>query len=231
MKILTFLIIACIIFLVMPVKSQNKIDAITHESKQLQQFKEELTSTVDNFELSKNMNELVAASNRLVLIAKKYNDQWAANYYACYSLTVVSFIEKDSKKKDALLDEAEVYLNKAKNDYKTEYDELYVLNAMVDNARLTAEPATRFKKYGDLFNKNIEKAKSLHPNNPRIYYLKGSNIYYTPKVFGGGAKNALTYFVKAEPIFNNESEDNIFKPYWGERQNTQMLEKCRKELK
>jgi len=93
------------------------------------------------------------------------------------------------------------------------------------------QPATRYKKFGDLFNENIEKAKSLQPNNPRIYYLKGNSVYYTPKMFGGGAKNALSYFEKADPLFKNESKDDIFKPYWGEKQNNQMIKKCKAEIK
>jgi len=129
------------------------------------------------------------------------------------------------------MNKVEVYLKKEKRNSKTGYDELYVLSALYANARLVAQPATRFKKYADMFNENIKKAKSLHPDNPRIYYLKGSNIYYTPKEFGGGAKKAISYFVKAEQIFKKESEDGIFKPYWGEKQNSQMIDKCRKDMK
>ena len=229
MKKTTFLFIACSMLLAMPVKSQDiKIDTIKSTST-IQQFKEDLKSGVDDFDSAKNMNEWISASNRLGLIAKKYTDQWAANYYACYSLTVLSYIEKDAKKRDAYLDEAEVYLNNAKTEYKSEYDELYVLNAMYDNARLAVQPAVRYKKYGDLFNENMEKAKSLQPNNPRIYYLKGNSIYYTPKMFGGGAKNALTYFEKAETLFVNDSKEDILKPYWGDKQNNEMLIKCRNE--
>jgi hypothetical protein len=50
-------------------------------------------------------------------------------------------------------------------------------------------------------------------------------------MFGGGAKNALPDFEKAETLFKNESKDDIYKPYWGEVQNQQMLDKCRKEIK
>ncbi len=232
MKNLTFIFTASCILLALPVNSQeNKIDTIKSNSTELQQFKEDLKSSVADFDSARSTNDLVSACNRLGLIAKKYNDQWAANYYACYSLTILSYIEKDTKKKDAYLDVAEVYLNNVKNEYKTEYDELYVLTAMYDNARLAVQPATRYKKFGDLFNENIEKAKSLQPNNPRIYYLKGNSVYYTPKMFGGGAKNALSYFEKADPLFKNESKDDIFKPYWGEKQNNQMIKKCKAEIK
>jgi len=232
MKKLTFLFIASNLLFVMPVISQEmKIDTIKSISTADQQFKEDLKASVDDFDSAKNMSEWVAASNHLGLIATNYSDQWAANYYACYSLTVLSYIEKDAKKRDAYLDNAEVFLNKAISDFKAENDELYVLNAMHASARLSVQPASRYKKFGDLFNVNIEKAKALQPNNPRIYYLKGNSLFYTPKMFGGGAKKAMVEFEKAESLYESESKDDIFKPYWGERQNEQMLEKCKAEIK
>lgn len=74
---------------------------------------------------------------------------------------------------------------------------------MFDNARLASSPAMRLKKYGDLFNELVEKARLLQPNNPRIYYLKGNSVYYTPKMVGGGAK---TFYEKIEMLFSNESK-------------------------
>lgn len=232
MKRLTFLFLAgCLLFSI-PAKSQDTNTGIaTVPSRVPQELKDVLKESMADFDSAKNMNEWISASNHLGLVARKYNDQWAANYYACYTLTVLSYIEKDSKKKDGYLDDAEVFLNKAIEDYKSEYVELYILNAMFDNARLAAQPAMRYKKFGDLFNENIEKAKLLQPDNPRIYYLKGNSTYYTPKMFGGGAKNALPLFEKAETLFMNESKDDIFKPYWGQKQNEEMLAKCRNELK
>ena len=115
--------------------------------------------------------------------------------------------------------------------YNAEYDEGYVLEAMLANARLAVNPMSRYKKYGDLFKENIDKAKSIQPNNPRIYLLQGNSLYYTPKMFGGGAKNAFPYFEKAGELYKNEKGDDIFKPYWGKKQNADMFGKCTEALK
>jgi hypothetical protein len=232
MKKLTFLLIACSILCAVHVLSQeNKIDTIKSITDPKQQLKEDLKAGVEDLDSAMNLSDWVSASNHLVLIANKYTDDWAANYYACYSLTVLSYMEKDAKKKDGYLDNAEVYLKKTIEDYKTDYDEIYVLSALYDNARIAVQPMARYKSFGDLFNQNLEKATSLQPNNPRIYYLKGNSVYFTPKMFGGGAKNAMPDFEKAETLYKNESKDDVYKPYWGEVQNQQMLEKCRKEIK
>ena len=120
MKSLTLLIIAGNILFAFPVLSQDiKIDTIKSQSTANDQFKEDLKESVDDFESAKNINELVSAANRLSLIANKFKDQWSANYYACYSLTVLSYVEKEAKKKDAYLDEAEVYLSKAFSEFNS----------------------------------------------------------------------------------------------------------------
>ena len=232
MKKLTFLFIAGSILLARPGSTQEiKIDTINSPTNDMQQLKEDLKASVDDFEAGKNMNDWFTAANRLGLIANKYSNDWAANYYACYSLTVLSYIEKDGKKRDGYLDQAEVFLDKAFSESKTDNDELFVLKAMYANARLAVQPAMRYKKFGDIFNENIDKAKSLQPNNPRIYYLKGNSVYYTPKMFGGGAKNALPEFEKAATFFKTESKDDIYKPYWGDTQNEQMISKCKAEIR
>jgi len=231
MKKLTILLIAGCILLAIPVGSQEiKIDTINSQSDSSQQFKEDLKAGVNDFDSAANLNECVSAANHLVLIANKYSEEWAANYYACYSLTILSYIEKDGKKRDEYLDQAEVFLDKALSEYKTDYDELFVLKAIHASARLAVQPAMRYKKYGDLFNENLEKAKSLQPNNPRIYYLKGNSVFYTPKMFGGGAKIALPEYEKAALLFSSESKDDVFKPYWGEKQNEEMISKCKAEI-
>jgi hypothetical protein len=194
-------------------------------------FKATLQETYINFDTAKLMNEMVAASNKLTLIAQKYSNEWAAQYYAAFGLTVLSYIDKDEKKRDAYIDKAEALLAKATELYKKDYDEVYVLTAMIANARLAVKPGSRYKKYGDIFNANIEKAKTLRADNPRIYYLQGTSVYYTPKFFGGGAKNAQPYFEKADALFQNEKGGDIYKPYWGKQRNTDLLKKCKDENK
>jgi hypothetical protein len=194
-------------------------------------FKEALIPTLQSFDSAKVFPEMMAATNRFGLIAKKWDHTWAAQYYAGYSLIVLSYVEKEQKNKDPYLDEAEKFLNSAWTLTKTDSTEMYVLAAMLANARLAVMPAARFKKFGDLFNSNIEKAKKYWAENPRIYYLQGTSVFYTPKMFGGGASNALLYFEKAETYFQNEKVTDIVKPHWGRKQNLDMIVQCKKEIK
>lgn len=195
-----------------------------------QNFEDALKSTFTEFESDSTFIDKLSSGNRFELIAQKWNDQWIAHYYAAYSEVILSYIEKDEAKRDLYLDKADKQFEQLKALLKTDNDEVYVLAAMIANARLAVKPMARYKKYGDIFNENIEKAKSFRPDNPRIYLYQGMSIYHTPKMFGGGPKAALPYFEKAEGLYKNENDGDIMKPYWGKRLNAEMLNTCKKEV-
>jgi hypothetical protein len=193
-----------------------------------QDFEPTLAATLKQFENDTSLSMMMATVNRLELIAGKWSDQWLAQYYAAYGDAVCSYIEKDEVRRDGLLDKADQYLARAEQLYGQESDELYALRAMIANARLAVKPGDRWKKYGDIFNENIAKAKSLNPTNPRIYYLQGNSVLYTPVMFGGGAKRALPYFEEADSLYRQVPADSLeIMPSWGEEQNMQMLDKCK----
>jgi hypothetical protein len=196
-----------------------------------QDFKETLQSTMTMFDTANSPQDMFNAANRLELIAGKWDTSRIAHYYSAYVFIVISYIEKDIDKKDGYLDKADKQLGRAKELAKTNNDELFVLTAFSANARLAVKPESRWKKYGDLFNENIDSAKILRPDNPRIYYLQGNSVYYTPKMFGGGPQNALPFFQKAEEYYMKESGCDIFKPCWGKKQNSALIEKCMAEEK
>jgi hypothetical protein len=218
--------------------AQTNNDSVTGQAQPIdsnitpaEDLKSILLGTYLSFDTARSLDEMYSASNRFTLIANKWSDQWAAQYYACYTQTTLSYIEKDEAKRDAYIDEAERFFSKAQELNKSEYDEFYVMAAMMASARLSVKPGSRYKKYGDLFASNIEKAKTVNPDNPRTYYLQGTNIFYTPKMFGGGAKKALPYFEKADTLFQVQKEMDIFKPFWGKKRNSEFLKQCRDALK
>lgn len=179
-------------------------------------FKPILKQTFDAFDTTyANLANKADLSNKLILIAKKFPGEWTTNYYAAYGRIQMSYMEKDVDKKDPMLDEAEQYLSEAIHILGKETDETHVLSAMVASARMSVKPQTRWQKYGKIFEEEMDKAKEMNANNPRIYLQKGISKFYTPKPFGGGPKAASPYFEKAEGLFAKESTDDITKPYWG----------------
>jgi hypothetical protein len=200
-------------------------------SAQAQDFKTVLTKTFTIFDTSRDQNVQIEQSNKLTLIAKKWDNEWASHYYVSLSKTILSYREKDAGKKDAYLDEAEKEKADAVSILKKENDETYVLSAMIANARMGVDPMNRWQKYGKIFSDNLQSAKELNPDNPRMYYLQAVSKLFTPKAYGGGKKIALPYFEKADALYAKEKDDDITKPYWGKEQNTRFLAECKKEDK
>jgi len=196
-------------------------------SAMAQNFIDVLQKTFVAFDTTQVQQKKLEASNKLNLIAKKFDKEWLASYYAAYAKVSLTYNETYAAKKDAWLDEAENYINESVAVLGKDNDETYVMKAMIANARISVDPRARWQKYGKPFDENLEKAKALNADNPRIYMLRGISVFYVPKMFGGGKKVALPYFEKAAALFTANAGTDITKPYWGQQTNTWFMDKAK----
>ena len=196
---------------------------------QAQTLEEKLTALFLEFDTTQVFSAKMAASSKLELLANMESENYAVNYYAAYSKAMISYREKEIDKdtRDMFLDVADSFLEKVKQ-LQPKNEETFILSALLANARLVVDGGSRWKKQGDIFNANMDAAIAINPNNPRIYHLKGVALYFTPKMFGGGAKNALEYLEKAKTMFVNQVNGNILLPYWGEKRNLYFISECTK---
>lgn len=192
-------------------------------SAMAQNFTEVLSKTFMAYDTTQVQAKKLEASNKLNLIAKKFETEWLAPYYAAYGKVGLTYNETDANKKDLWLDEADVYIAQAVSVLGKDNDETYVLKAMIANARMGVDPKNRWQKYGKVFDENLEAAKALNADNPRIYMLRGISKYFTPAMFGGGKKAAMPYFEKAKGLFAARTDKDISKPYWGEATNNYFI--------
>ena len=207
--------------------------ALTVLGAQAQDFKAPLEKTFMMFDTSQALDAKVEQANKLALIAKKWDGEWVTHYYVAFAKTVLAYMEKDANKRDAYLDDADKEREDAISILKKENDETYVLAAMIANSRMAVDPMNRWQKYGQLFTQNLESAKEINPDNPRMYYLQGTSKLFTPKAYGGGKKVALPYFEKAEALFEKEAAagKDISKPHWGKNHNEMFMAQCKQEDK
>jgi hypothetical protein len=163
-------------------------------------------------------------------LATQYPKQWLVLYYAGLAYIQSSYKALVSKDKDKLIDKAQPVIDKAFS-LKPNGSELHVLQAFLYQSRLQVNPEIRGLTYSQEADASLKKAVAADPSNPRAYMLMAYNVYYTPGMFGGGAKNALPMFLKAREKFLAFTPELPFMPDWGEPENQQMIVACKKGAK
>ncbi|MCC2546762.1 hypothetical protein LJY25_09935 [Hymenobacter sp. BT175] len=143
---------------------------------------------------------------------------WLPAYHRAYALLIATFQGKESSDvKDKNLDQAEASLAQARK-LKGDESELLVLQAYIHQARLGINPMARSGKYSPQIKEALDQAKKLNPANPRIYLVQGNQLYFMPKMFGGGADVAKPVFEEAKVRFAAARPASPLLPAWGERQ-------------
>src|ERR1700739_2252847 len=146
------------------------LDLLANKSTQAQSVDTLLIQTYSAFDTAKSYPQLLMASNQFKLIAKQSPTYWLANYFGALSIAVLSFQEPNKDRKDPMLDEADAFFVKIELMDSTN-DEVALLGALLAQARLSVDPASRHGKYGKISDTYLAQVTKLNPNNPRIYYM------------------------------------------------------------
>ncbi len=190
-------------------------------------YENAMLTNLKTYRSAQTTEELQQVANKFVTIALAEKDKWLPYYYASLLYIDMSFRSKAGETKDQLLDEAQKYLDKSMT-LKPDESENYVLQGYLYEGRIQVDPMTRGQQYVMKSNESFEKAKSIDPDNPRVYFLQGMNIYGTPEAFGGGAKNAKPLFVKASEKYAAFTPVDSIHPNWGKEYNDQILNQYEK---
>lgn len=157
-------------------------------------------------------------------IANAEPGKWHPRYYTAYCYVWATAVnEMSADDKHRLLDMAQVQMDALLKTFKTE-SEIFVLQAILYQMRIT--DMGKGMKYSGLASEALDEAEKLNPDNPRIYYVRGNNVYNTPKAFGGGKEKAKPLFAKAAGLFETHKPANAIEPAWGSEHNKQMLALC-----
>lgn len=172
----------------------------------------------------KSSVELQALANQFERIGNVEKDQWLPKYYSAYCYvrsTVIENMEPDEIHQQ--LDKAQSIIDQLQKKVKNE-SEIYALQALVYLLRIT--DMSKGAMYSIKATEAINNAEKLNPNNPRVYYLRGSNTFYKPKPFGGGADKAKPILKKAAEMFESNQAVNKLMPSWGGHHNNLLLSQC-----
>jgi hypothetical protein len=187
-------------------------------------YEEVMKTNIDNITGVKSFGEMNELASRFERIANAEQDKWLPGYYAAYCFVQSTFMEKmESEQVHQQLDKAQNHIDKLLKTYDEE-SEIYALQALVYQLRIT--DMSKGYKFSKMSNEALGLGEKLNPKNPRIYYLRGSNTFHTPKMFGGGAEKAKPYLEKAAEMFADEKPKNKLLPVWGSAHNNELLKMC-----
>ena len=182
------------------------------------------------FESSETEGEFLETSNYFYRISQVVKDDWLSSYYYAYSNTSLSMMQDDPDIKELYLDKAFDIIApfdtlKISNIDSVAMSEIHTLKAMIYVGKIFINPMVNGMKYGSLAEKNINKAISYCPSNPRPYYLSGQSKFYTPSAFGGGIDKALPLLKKSLNNYEIFKEKKYW-PNWGQEKCQLLYEKA-----
>jgi hypothetical protein len=184
-----------------------------------------MKNTLLEMDKAESMESMQLLANKFERIAVAEKDKWHPYYYASLTYVFMSYQEENGELKDQLLDKAEKLVESALS-LNSEESEIYVIKAMLDQARIQVDPMARGMVYSQKAEKSLGKAESLNAENPRIYYIKAMSVMYTPAAYGGGMENACPLFKKAQNLFEKFKPVNEIAPKWGKENNSEYFKKC-----
>ena len=183
-----------------------------------------MKSAIETLDRATEPAGFTECAGRFERIATAEKSRWLPYYYACYSLVVMSYDEKDGGKRDLILDRAQELLDRAM-ELQPKESELHVLQAFLYPSRIMVDPMGRGMTYMEKMFASLETAKKLDPENPRIYFLEGVNKLNLPPSMGGGADVARPVLEEALRKFEAFSSNDPLWPSWGEDATHSELEK------
>jgi hypothetical protein len=179
-----------------------------------EKYEQMMVEKTEKLQNVKSAQEMLDLANQFERISAVEKEEWLPVYYAAFCYINMTFMEGQSDQKDALLDKAQKLIDQALEIGKNE-SELHVLQGFLHQGRIQVDPMNRGMQYSMKANESFGEAKAKNPDNPRIYFLQGQNLLYTPEAFGGGAKAACPLLQTAVEKYHIFVPENDYSPNWG----------------
>jgi len=197
------------------------VSAFAQSEKYMKTMQEKI-SLFDSTRDAAALKDLAAAFER---IGDAEKTQWLPYYYAADALVTSGYTSYFAaggnpsglaEVLDPLADKAETVLGKAEALSK-DNSEIYVVKKMIATLRMMVDPMNRYMTYGPQAQEALETAKKLNPENPRVYYLEGMDLFQTPEQYGGSKPEAKKRFETAIQKFDAFKPATPIDPQWGRR--------------
>jgi hypothetical protein len=191
-------------------------------------YKEAMIENIDKMNKTQDPAVLVELANAFDRIAQKETSEWLPLYYSAFSNISVTFFNQQltTEEKVKIFDKAQQKVDEALKITDKE-SEIYVLQAMIFQMRISTDQPNAYQ-YTMKINEALGRAETLDAKNPRIPYLRGTTLFYTPAQYGGGPATAKPLLEKAAQLFSSADTSNPLLPTWGAYHNNMVLQQCGK---
>lgn len=189
--------------------------AIAGVKAQTNQYFAAMQKEINALEQMESQEEFLTAANIFERIGEAETKEWYPLYYAAYAKLLGGIMTRDKQRQDELYDQALLLLNKA-DQRSPRNSEIYALKGYVKFMMIAVDPMNRYQD-GAAADKELATAELLNPENPRVFLIKGQNIFYTPKAYGGGREEATPMLLKAEKLFQADLKVDSLAPNWGKQ--------------
>jgi len=189
-----------------------------------QKFQTGVKKGLDMLIAAQSSEDFLKTSNYFERVAQAETKEWLPPYYAAYGNLLAGLMINDKAIQDQYFDKALLEIDQA-NLLSAENSEIYALKGYIQFMKMSVDPQARLS-FMAASATSLGKAKTLDPENPRIYLINGQNTFYTPEAFGGGkikAKPILENAVAKFAIFRPDSE---IAPTWGSERAKALLAQC-----
>ena len=187
-----------------------------------------LQAQLQRIDTAQNNDILAQVAPVIERIALANPDAWLPNYYAAHVSLLIHWTTGNNAC-EACVEKADAFLEKA--EAADNNSEVLTMRARYYQAMLGLKPM-RAPYYAPKASGILEQAQKLDPTNPRAAFVMGQNLYFTPKMFGGGEEAARPYFEQAGKLFDAEQlDENRSKtlPSWGRNQNMGFINRLAKQ--
>jgi hypothetical protein len=160
---------------------------------------------------------LIEAKANFSKLLEQYPDSFLVHYYTAQAnLYLATFYHQNKKVKNfnAVLHEGLEDVEKCLS-LNDNFADGYILLAQFYGYRIYSEGYQTAAQNNKNIKDNLEIAKGMEPDNPRIYLVNGINNLYTPQAYGGSMENAKSDLEKALKLYPGYKPLNNTFPNWG----------------
>lgn len=191
---------------------------------QPRKYKKSMEKALEAMDQASAPVEYVKCAASFESIAEDYETMWMPDYYAAFSLVITTFNEQEYARKMEYLNRASGSLERARK-IQPEESEIEALAAFYALAMMAADPETNGPIYLEEFTTKLNKARSLNPENPRVYYMDALLKENLPEFMGGGIEQAKSLYLTADEKFKSFHNDDPMWPHWGEELNREQMDR------